>query len=159
MTTHGSGAGPRMERDELDRQRVSTPVVGESALLHRIRRHVNLRVRAGATRRGSCFANVFAALMVTLRMQLIDILFSFLRHNNERGARERHKDIIEGVAIMLDTCSHIQDLAAWDYKFTTTSKWQRSKNCCFCFGRLGASVVEQHNQASGRRYSPGTIGR
>ena len=125
MTTHGSGAGPRMERDELDRQRVSTPVVGESALLHRIRSHVNLRVRAGTTRRGSCFANVFAALMVTLQMQFIDILFSSLRHNNERSARERHKDIIEGVAIMLDTCSHIQDLAAWAYKFTTTSKWQR----------------------------------
>ena len=115
MTTHGSGAGSRMERDDFDRQRVTAPVVEESALLQRIRRHVNLRVMAGATRRGSCFVNVFAALVVTLRMQIIDVLSSFLRHNNEGDARERHKDIIEGVAIMLDTCSHIQDLAAWDY--------------------------------------------
>ncbi len=156
MTTHWSGAGSRMERDELDRQRVSAPVAGESALLHRIRRHVNLRVMAGATRRGSCFVNVFAALMVTLRMQIIDVLFSFLRHNNERDARERHKDIIAGVAIMLDTCSHVQDLAAWDYN---NEQMATVKIAFFCFGRLGASVVEQHNQASGRRYSPGTIGR
>jgi hypothetical protein len=55
-------------------------------------------------------------------------LFSFLRHNNERDVHERHKDVIEGVAIMLDTYSHIQDLAAWDYQFTTTSKWQWSKS-------------------------------
>ena len=30
-------------------------------------------------------------------------------------ARERHQDIIEAIAIMLDTCSRIQELAAWDY--------------------------------------------
>jgi len=115
MTSHGSGAGSRMERDDLDRHRVMAPVAGESALLQRIRSHVNLRVMAGATRRGNCFVNVFAALVVTLRMQISDVLFTFLRSSTEGDARTRHKDIIDGIAIMLDTCSHVQHLAAWDY--------------------------------------------
>ena len=115
MTSRESGAGSRMERDDFDRQHFPAPVAGESALLHRIRSHVDLRVMAGATRRGTCFVNVFAALVVTLRMQISDVLFSFLRSSTEGDARTRHKDIIEGIAIMLDTYSHIQDLAAWDY--------------------------------------------
>ena len=58
MTSHESGARSRMERDDFDRLRVTAPVAGESALLQRIRRHVDLRVMAGATRRGTCFVNV-----------------------------------------------------------------------------------------------------
>ena len=102
-----------MERDDFDRHRVTAPVAGESALLHRIRSHVDLRVMAWAKGRGTCFVNVFAALVITLRMQITDVLFSFLRSGSTEGdARIRHKDIIEGIAIMLDTCSHVQDLAA-----------------------------------------------
>ena len=83
-----------MERDDFDRQRVTAPVTGESALLQRICRHVNLRVTAGATRLGTCFVNVLAALVITLRKQISDVLFSFLRYSNMGDARERHKDII-----------------------------------------------------------------
>ena len=115
MTSHGSGARSRVERDDPDRHRIPAPVAGESALLQRIRRHVDLRVMVGATRRGVCFANSFSALIVTLRLQISDVLFSFLRSSTAGDARTRHKDIIEGIAIMLDTCSHVQDLAAWDY--------------------------------------------
>ena len=115
MTSHGSGARSRVERDDPDRHRIPAPVAGESALLQRIRRHVDLRVMVGATRRGVCFANIFSALIVTLRLQISDVLFSFLRSSTAGDARTRHKDIIEGIAIMLDTCSHVQDLAAWDY--------------------------------------------
>lgn len=124
-----------MERDDFDRQHFPAPVAGESALLHRIRSHVDLRVMAGATRRGNCFVNVFAALVVTLRMQISDVLFSFLRSSTEGDARTRHKDIIEGVAIMLDICCHVQQLAAWNYsdeqqatvkaRFTILAGWGR----------------------------------
>ena len=135
MTSRESGAGSRMERDDFDRQHFPAPVAGESALLHRIRSHVDLRVMAGATRRGNCFVNVFAALVVTLRMQISDVLFSFLRSSTEGDARTRHKDIIEGVAIMLDICGHVQQLAAWNYsdeqqatvkaRFTILAGWGR----------------------------------
>ena len=135
MTSRESGAGSRMERDDFDRQHFPAPVAGESALLHRIRSHVDLRVMAGATRRGNCFVNVFAALVVTLRMQISDVLFSFLRSSTEGDARTRHKDIIEGVAIMLDICCHVQQLAAWNYsdeqqatvkaRFTILAGWGR----------------------------------
>ena len=44
------------------------PVAGECELLHRIRCHVDLRVLANAAARGWKLTNIFATLIVTLRM-------------------------------------------------------------------------------------------
>jgi hypothetical protein len=124
-----------MEHDDLDRQDFPAPVAGESALLHRIRCHVDLRVMCGATKRGQCFTNVFATLLVTLRMQLVDVLSSFLRNSSEQEAQTEHSGIIEGISIMTDVCSHIQDLTVWQYnaeqmelvhsRFQTLTGWGR----------------------------------
>lgn len=135
MSAKRPGAGSRMEHDDLDRQDFPAPVAGESALLHRIRCHVDLRVMCGATKRGQCFTNVFAALLVTLRMQLVDVLSSFLRNSSEQEAQTEHSGIIEGISIMTDVCSHIQDLTVWQYnaeqmelvhsRFQTLTGWGR----------------------------------
>ena len=114
LATHRSGAGSRMKRNDFDSQRITAPMAGESGLLHRICSHVNFRVIVGAMRLGSCLVNVCNPGCQTSNANQRRVV-SFLRHNPEKDVRERHKDIIEGIAIMLDTYSHIQDLAAWDY--------------------------------------------
>ena len=157
LATHRSGAGSRMKRNDFDSQRITAPMAGESGLLHRICSHVNFRVIVGAMRLGSCLVNVCNPGCQTSNANQRRVV-SFLRHNPEKDVRERHKDIIEGIAIMLDTYSHLQDLAAWDYTDEQMAT-VKSRFLSFLYGRLGASVAEQHNSASGRRNSPGTIGR
>ncbi len=90
-------------------------MIGESAVLYRIRCHVDLKVMCGAAKRGRCFTNVFATLCVTLRMQLGDALSSFLRNSTEQEAQARHSGIIQGISIMRDLCDHIHDLVMWGY--------------------------------------------
>jgi hypothetical protein len=136
-----------MEHEDLDRHNFSAPVVGESAVLQRIRGHVDLQVMSRAARRGRCFTNVFAVLLVTLRTQLVDVLFSFLRNSSEREAGVRHSGIISAVSIMEEVCTHIQELRAWGYsseqlelvqdRFRTLSGWGR----CLHRRRIGADTL------------------
>jgi hypothetical protein len=71
-----AGSESRLEHDDFNRHQLIVPVAGESALLH----HVDLHVICSAAKRGRCFTNVFAALCVTLRMQLVEVLFLLLRN-------------------------------------------------------------------------------
>ena len=147
MSGKRPGAGSRMEHEDLDRHIFSAPVVGESAVLQRIRGHVDLQVMSRAARRGRCFTNVFAVLLVTLRTQLVDVLFSFLRNSSEREAGVRHSGIISAVSIMEEVCTHIQELRAWGYsleqlelvqdRFKTLSGWGR----CLHRRRIGADTL------------------
>jgi hypothetical protein len=79
MSASKRGAGSHLEHEDLDRQFFPAPVPGESALLQRIRSHVDLKILCGAAKRGRCFTNTFATLLVQLRMQIVDVLHSFLR--------------------------------------------------------------------------------
>ena len=135
MSRKRLGAGSRLEHDDLDRHIFSAPMASESALLYRIRCHVDLQVMCRAARRGRCFTNVFATMLVTLRIQLVDVLSSFLRHSSEREAQARHSGIIQAISIMRDVCDHVQELAAWGYneeqmelvqnRFKTLTGWGR----------------------------------
>lgn len=147
MTTKRPGAGSRLEHEDLDRQFFPAPVPDESAVLQRIRGHADLRVMTTAARRGRCFTNVFASLIVTLRTQLVDVLFSFLRGTTDREAHARHNSIIEAVSIMLDVCGHSKELSAWSYtdeqielikgRFTLLTGWGR----CLRRTRLRADTL------------------
>jgi hypothetical protein len=89
MSAAARGAGSRLERENSTAE--IAPVAGECALLHRIRCHVDLRVLANAAARGRKLTNIFATLIVTLRMQISDVLFSFLRNTSEEEALHRHR--------------------------------------------------------------------
>ena len=84
MSAAARGAGSRLEHKNSTAE--IAPVVGECELLHCIRCHVDLRVLANTAARGQKLTNIFATLIVTLCMQISDVLFSFLRHISEEEA-------------------------------------------------------------------------
>jgi hypothetical protein len=133
MSAAARGAGSRSEHENSTAD--LAPVAGECELLHRIRCHVDLRVMVSAAARGRKLTNVFAALLVALRMQISDVLFSFLRNISEDGALDRHRNITSAITIMHDVCGNIATLAAWNYsleqqnhvlnRFRSLSGWGR----------------------------------
>ena len=86
MSASARGAGSRLEHEDSTAR--AALVAGECEVLVRIRRHVDLRVMVGAARRGRKLNNVFATLLVTLRLQISDVLFSFLRNLSKGWAPE-----------------------------------------------------------------------
>ena len=113
MSASAQGASSRQEHENPTAE--LAPVAGECDLLLRIRRHVDLRAMVSATARGRKLTNVFAALLVTLRMQISDVLFSFLRNTSEDEAFARHHHIAAAITIMHDICSNTAALVAWHY--------------------------------------------
>ena len=110
MSASAHGASSRMEHE--DSAAFIAPMAGECELLQRIRRHADLRVMVGAAARGRKLNNVFAALLVSLRMQISDVLFSFLRNISEDEALDRHQNIINAISIMHGVCSNTASLTA-----------------------------------------------
>ena len=133
MSASAHGASSRMEHE--DSAAFIAPMAGECELLQRIRRHADLRVMVGAAARGRKLNNVFAALLVSLRMQISDVLFSFLRNISEDEALDRHQNIINAISIMHGVCSNTASLTAWHYtlehqnfvlnRFRSLSGWGR----------------------------------
>ena len=75
------------------------------------------------------------SLLVTLRLQISDVLFSFLRNSSEDEALDRHQHISSAITIMHDICANTAVLGAWNYslehqnfvlnRFRTLSGWRR----------------------------------
>jgi hypothetical protein len=133
MSAAARGAGSRMEHEDSTAD--VAPVAGECDLLYRIRCHVDLRVLADAAARGRKFTNVLAVLLVCLRMQISDVLFSFLRGITEEEAFDRHQSILCAVSLMHEVCGNIAVLGKWNYnleqqnhllsRFRALSGWGR----------------------------------
>ena len=133
MSASARGAGSRLEHEDSTAR--AALVAGECEVLVRIRRHVDLRVMVGAARRGLKLNNVFATLLVTLRLQISDVLFSFLRNSSEDEALDRHQHISSAITIRHDICANTAVLGAWNYslehqnfvlnRFRTLSGWRR----------------------------------
>ena len=106
MSASDAGAGPLMEPEDPDRPRPA-PVVGEHAILTRIRNHVTLKALTLAANRDRKLINELAVITNAIRMQIADVLHSFLQGRPATGAHARHRDIITAIAIIYDLCDDI----------------------------------------------------
>ena len=114
MSASGTGAGPPMEPEDLDRPRPA-PVVGEQAILTRIRNHVALQALTMAATRDRKLFNELAVITNAIRMQIADVLHSFLQGRPAAGAHARHHSIITAIAIIYYLCDDISVLSTWRY--------------------------------------------
>ena len=114
MSASGAGAGPLMEPEDPDRPRPA-PMVGEHAILTRIRYHVTLQALTLAANRDRKLINELAVITNAIRMQIADVLHSFLQGRPATGAHARHHNIITAIAIIYDLCDDISVLSRWRY--------------------------------------------
>ena len=114
MSASGAGAGSLLEPEDLVRP-ISAPMVAEHAILSRIRSHVTLRALTTAANRDRHLINELAIVTNAIRMQIANVLHSFLQGNPVAGAHVRHRPIITAIDIIYDLCDDISVLSRWKY--------------------------------------------